>query len=51
MKWAFLSSAEAIFASSLQTVDEAVDDDTYDEDQGGFFCTIIWDQPSELYID
>jgi hypothetical protein len=48
----------SIFASSLQTVDEAVDDDTYDEDQGGFvidtagvFCAVISDQDSDLYID
>ena len=51
--------AGSIFASSLQTVDEAVDDDTYDEDQGGFviytagvfFCAVISDQDSDLYID
>ena len=50
--------AGSIFASSLQTVDEAVDDDTYNEDQGGFvidtagvFCTVISDQHSDLYID
>jgi hypothetical protein len=30
------NQAGSIFASSLQTVDEAVDDNTYDEDQGGF---------------
>jgi len=42
----------------LQTVDEAVDDDTYDEDQGGFvidtavvFCAVTSDQHSDLYID
>ncbi len=50
--------AGSIFASSLQTVDEAVDEDTYDEDQGGFvidtagvFCAVISDQYSDLYID
>ena len=49
--------AGSIFASSLQTVDEAVDNDTYDEDQGGFvidtagvFCAVISDQHI-LYID
>ena len=51
--------AGSIFASSLQNVDEAVDDDTYDDDQGGFvtdtagvFCAVISEQHnSDLYID
>ena len=50
--------AGSIFASSLQTVDEAVDDDTYDEDQDGFvidtagvFCAVISNQYDDLYID
>ena len=50
--------AGSIFASSLQTVDEAVDDDTYDEDQGGFvidtagvFCAVTSDQHGDFYID
>jgi len=52
------NQAGSIFASSLQTVDEAVDNDTYDEDQGGFvidtagvFCAVISDQYSDLYIN
>ncbi len=44
--------------ASKQLTSEAVDDDTYDEDQGGFvidtagvFCAVISDQHSDLYID
>ena len=44
-------------ASKRSTI-EAVDDDTYDEAQGGFvtdtagiFCAVVSDQYSDLYID
>ena len=48
----------SIFATSLEAADEAVDNDTYDDDQDGFiigslgaFCAVTLDQSEELYID
>ena len=43
--------AKSILASSLKTVDEAVDDDTYDEDQSGFLYIDKSDIMPELISD